>query len=524
MAGVFDFGDAYLEQKRWAAENARREEEQSYLRQQRAKAAQRESAVDAAFNSYETLRTKGNVNAEGTGLSAPSAQMAFAGNAGAYGSGEAAVQEMAGDYAREMGRFAQAPGAPAGGLPTYNPTAPVTTTAASEVDLEAALGGIAAAQRDVRGIRESTTNVKNLKLDAGRKAEFKRLQDLDDEALANVFEKQSKDGSGFNGMLTFSPERNEFLFTSKIPGIPSQVLSRAELMQQMMGLWEAGNGDYAKGLDIMVKGAQTRRDLENQQYTRAAGVAQGNADLHYKGRKATLDEREFDSNSAYRTGMLGLQRDRFEREKYQLINPSMQYKRGPKGELIPVITGLRLGQTSGAYEPVAQELSNAPGLIPPEVFNPTRYAKTAESMVGQPTGRVGPDRKPVMHTMESATQTLMDQAAASYSPVPDSGLPAGRVMPGQGPAAPATRAPAQAPATRAPAPQAVPSSQNPNSWLYRPGGSAPAQQGQPMSLVDLYRQRQYGLPEGVSTSGLGYTVDGRAYFDREEAIRAAQGR
>lgn len=409
------------------ADIADRKRRAAWEQEDRARQNAERTRVDQAFRDYESLAKNGNVNAAGTGLAAPSAQMAYAGNAG-YGQGEAAVQEMAGDFQREMGRFAQAPGAPATGLPKYNAAAPVTTTAATDVDLEQALGAVASAQRDVRGIRESKTNVKNLKLDEGRKTEFKRLQSMSPEDLVNTFEKENRDGSGVNAMLDFDPKLNKFVFVSKIPGVPTQVLSRAELMQQMMGLWEAGNGDYSKGLDILVKGAETERALADKTYNRTAGVAQGNADLHWKNRQYGLSAEQLSISR----DNLNLAREREARDSYQLINPQTQYTVAEDGSLEPVTTGLRWNKKSGSYDPVAQPMgADHRGLIPAHVLDPKKYEVAAKSMVdsGAVAG-IGADRKPVLHTMQTALKVLMDEGVARYR-AGKADTFKGRIIPGQ---------------------------------------------------------------------------------------------
>jgi len=435
--------DAMERKRRQAIED----EQLTWQREDRARQNADRTRVDQAFRDYESLTKNGNVDATGTGLSAPSAQMVYAGNAG-YGQGEAAVKEMAGDYAREMGRFAQAPGAPAGGLPKYDNTAPVTTSAASEVDLERALGGIAAAQRDVRGIRESKANTKALKLEEGRRAEIKRLSGMKPADLVNIFQEQNKDGSGVPAMLGFDEKTNRFVFTSNIPGVPTQTLSRAELMNEMMGLWEAGNGDYAKGLSMMLEGAKTRRDLDNQTYTRTAGVAQGNADLFWRNRQYGLSAEQL--NIA--RGHLGIARDREARDSYQLINPQTNYTVAEDGSFEPVTTGLRWNKKSGSYDPVVQPMGpEHRGLIPAAVLDPKKYEVAAKAMVdsGAIAG-IGADRKPVPHTMQTALRALMDEGVARYRAGKSDPLK-GRLIPGQvQPGGPAAAAPAGPETTQGP--------------------------------------------------------------------------
>lgn len=117
----------------------------------------------------------------------------------------------------------------------------------------------------------------------GRREEVKRLQGLKPDELVNELGAEfSKDGSGIDAMLTYDPKSKQFLFASNVPGMPSQVLSRAELIQYAMGVWEQGNGDYGAGLKQVIDTVKAQREIGNTNYTRAADLAGKSANLGLK--------------------------------------------------------------------------------------------------------------------------------------------------------------------------------------------------------------------------------------------------
>ena len=143
------------------------------------------------------------------------------------------------------------------------------------------------AREDFNGLRALKTEERGLNLDEGRKAEYARLGKMKPEELASVLgDDFSRDGSGVDAMLTYDPKANKYLFASKIPGFPSQSLSRTELLGHAMGLWEAGNGDLKAGMAAQMETLKTQRQLADSNFKRSADIATADAGLYYKGREA----------------------------------------------------------------------------------------------------------------------------------------------------------------------------------------------------------------------------------------------
>lgn len=141
---------------------------------------------------------------------------------------------------------------------------------------------------------------------AGRRTYYKELTGIKDpnelaERLGGAF---SADGSGVDAMLTFDPSANKFVFASKVPGMPSRTLDRAELVNMAMGVWEQGNGDFDRGMQRLLEGVREQRRLGERDFDRSATVAQGNAGLHWKQQGHDLDERKLgiEQQKANQTG------------------------------------------------------------------------------------------------------------------------------------------------------------------------------------------------------------------------------
>jgi hypothetical protein len=154
--------------------------------------------------------------------------------------------------------------------------------------------------------RETKTYEDAEALKTGRKAEVQRLQALKPEELADALGGEfSKDGSGVDAMLAFDPKSNKYVFASKIPGIPTQVLSRAELLQYGMGVWEQGNGDYAAGLRQVLDTTKAQREIQNTNFTRSSALAKGDADLYQFGVKSDQDNQGLEIKKSLADAQVG---------------------------------------------------------------------------------------------------------------------------------------------------------------------------------------------------------------------------
>lgn len=252
-----------------------------------------------------------------------------------------------------------------------------------------------------------------------RRDEFNRLSalaDKDPDALAHQLgDAFSRDGSGVNAMLVFDPRQNKYIFASKIPGMPTQTLSKSELLNHAMGLWEAGNGDYQAGLNAQLNTVRSMRELSREDKRDAKDAATGNADLYWKNRLYQLQAAGLDIQRAH----LKIAQEKAEMDSRQPVGVSQGFTVGANGQLTPAITGLSYSRKSGEYAPIVQEMPDAKGFIPASALNPQAIAKQVEGMVGLPTGRQDPSTgKREVYTPETARAAVMQQIVSQYQGAP----------------------------------------------------------------------------------------------------------
>lgn len=177
---------------------------------------------------------------------------------------------------------------------------------ASSVEMNEAAQRVALARRDLNAWQNLDDRNVKLTLEKGRRDQFKQYSSMKPEELASTLGGVFSDDPETPAMLDFDPKSRKFLLVSKVPGIPTQSLSKDELVQHAMGIWEAGNGDYNAGMSAILATVKTKRELADRAYTRSGDIAKANADVHFKGLSA--------DNDATRTGndtkRLGLEAQR----------------------------------------------------------------------------------------------------------------------------------------------------------------------------------------------------------------------
>lgn len=229
------------------------------------------------------------------------------------------------------------------------------------------------------------------KLKTGRRDYFSKINGMSDEELAqHVGGSFSKDGSGIDAMLVFDPATRSHILASNIPGFPTQRLSREEILNKAMGIWETGNGDFDVGMQRVLDTIKTQRELQARNLEVSAGIAKANADNYYKGREADND----DARVALTREQVGIQRRTAGREAR---NPLTE-----KINAMEAALGRKLTE---------KELSRAIGLGGAAV-DPAELVATAEKLQG-------------MHPDMSAEQAML-RARRMYGiedpPIDDSAL------------------------------------------------------------------------------------------------------
>lgn len=245
---------------------------------------------------------------------------------------------------------AQVPGAPVVRMP--NPTPPVGLEPPTEMPMPAGQGSPGAAPAGQVGLSKfdravGTAALRRGNFDAayklkdrakaegiaaGRKTEFQRLMGMSNEDLVAAFEPMNAN-PGFRGMLSFDPKSKQFLLVSQIPGLETQSMTKEELVNSMMGIWEAGNGDFAAGMAMMMNGAQRRRDIDNSNFARSGDLARSNADAYFKGRQLDATDAQRAEQARHNRAMegnasarLGLERGRLESGDWKIIGTTADKK------------------------------------------------------------------------------------------------------------------------------------------------------------------------------------------------------
>ena len=166
--------------------------------------------------------------------------------------------------------------------------------------------------------------------------------------------------------------------------------------------------------------------------------------------KYDLDTRNTESLIAYRNAAAKEAADRSGAAANALSGVQLGYTRGPNGQLVQVMSGVRFNKRTGDMETVQVPLDQ--NIIPTSALDPAKIAKQAEELIGtpiDPTNKKGP-----AHTAQSARQAVTDQIINQYLGTGDAGPDlspqelAQRIKNQAAPAAPQER---PAPAPRQPA-------------------------------------------------------------------------
>lgn len=225
---------------------------------------------DVAFSEVDDLQRTGQVVGKNTsGFSNPSAQML-------HGQGGQAAVDEAASYANVENRRFGLPAVNTTSVPADAAAAPVPTVTmrqATELDRVGAMERLATARRDVGAMERLAGQRKTAQLDLDRKGEVARLEKLSDDEFLGELKRYINPNADVPAMLGYDPKSKQFTLVSDVPGVPTQTLSRAELLQGALGAWEMGKGDYAAGLQMLVNNGKTQRELSTGNFDRSVKVA-----------------------------------------------------------------------------------------------------------------------------------------------------------------------------------------------------------------------------------------------------------
>lgn len=293
--------------ERQAREDAWQDEQRTRLRRQW-------GSEDAAWRDLEALQGQGVVEGA-TGISQPSMQMLAAGNGGAYGSGEGAVREAAGDFTREANRLGQSENAPATGLPRYDAQAPMTRRAATDLEVERAMGGVAMARRDMGGLSQSRARQKQLSED-----DVLAKAQVNDATISYI-------NDNHRSLTIGDPDKHGFRQVSFVKVGGKAAFDRLSPMDQrkLAGAQALYATNPTRALQLAKEvNADLAKVFETEAREGEAAVRSGN-DAAFKGGSLTNDAARTRAQADHwaaqnrnDSARLGLQRDRASMENWQL--------------------------------------------------------------------------------------------------------------------------------------------------------------------------------------------------------------
>jgi len=384
--------------------------------------------VDAATRDLQQLYTNGAMapGSNQTGLPDATVGAAHAGNVQGYGSGQAAVGALAGDYQREAARMGLEGG------PQYNGAAggDVKFQPATQAQLMRGVGGLALAKGDMQGFTQALAGEKAAKGDELMSGAMAQWQQMTPEQKAAWAKQNSYDqklpmygsytagtpdavqGKGASkGTKGGKPTPQEGFGIILTDNGSVHKLTDAE-MGQLFAAQQMMQHDPARATQIMVQGSEKLRKLYQDAFNNGAKIEEVT-----NGRMtATAALR----NSEAHMASVGLQRQRMEQERQKVEGVEPYFVRRPDGSTGIEYRGIRYGKTG---EPQSVVVPMGDGLRVRDM-DPTKIEKLTKDMVGQPTGRLDSKGKPELYTTETAYPAARELVLNSALGGGQGGLPA----------------------------------------------------------------------------------------------------
>lgn len=154
-------------------------------------------------------------------------------------------------------------------------------------------------------------------LQEARRTEFKRLQSLPPDQVVQQFN-QLAQGAGLKAMIAWNPKARNFEMRSEVPGLDSGSVGYGEMLQSIMGLWEAGNGDMEAGFRLISGGIRAQREAGEGAFDRSAKFAGSQSGAFYDNLRA--------DNDAARLNLSRAQADRQRRSELVPLGVSTDQK------------------------------------------------------------------------------------------------------------------------------------------------------------------------------------------------------
>jgi hypothetical protein len=327
--------------------------------------------VRAATRNLEAMDRVGVPTGVVRGLSGPSQEMAFRGDAG-YGEGAAAVNEMATDFGREMRRYGQDAG-------LYDDR--IGQRQATGLDRAKGMRSLAYAKGDVREIVAADKIVSDKEEDqliANATFTPEDLKFINDNT--HSFSVSKPDKLGFVDISIVKPDKDAVF--KRLSAAQQKTLAGARALLDV---------NPVRALEMFKSVDKDIAEAVANEMGLTLDVARFGNDVAAKRVRAAQD--------IARTGIaqagLAEARSRLENPQYVLIP-------GPDGKLKPAVQGMVFNPNKPSGQQL--EIVTLPlqsGVVPFSAFDPKRLNEIAEPLIGKPTGRTV-NGKPEVYTPETA--------------------------------------------------------------------------------------------------------------------------
>jgi hypothetical protein len=378
--------------------------------------------VRAAVRNLEAMDRVGVPTGVVRGLSGPSQEMVFRGDAG-YGEGAAAVNEMATDFGREMRRYGQDAG-------LYDDR--IGQRQATGLDRAKGMRSLAYAKGDVREIVAADKIVSDKEEDqiiANAKFEPEDIKFINDNT--HSFSVSKPDKFGFVDISIVKPDGDAVF--KRLSAAQQKTLAGARALLDV---------NPVRALEMFKSVDKDVAEAVAKEMGMTLDVARFGNDVAAKRVNA---QQEIARTGIAQAG-LAEARSRLSNSQYVLIP-------GPDGMLKPAIQGTVFNPVGQKLEVVTVPLEQS-GVVPLSALDPKRLSEMAEPLIGKPTGRTV-NGKPEVYTPETAMAAVRQQIIANYLQQPGTGGPDPNVVKAmkEGRLTPAPKeAPREAPAQEVPQP------------------------------------------------------------------------
>lgn len=150
----------------------------------------------------------------------------------------------------------------------------------NDAALTMALQGLAAERGDTQTLLALQEKESQSKLKVARKDAFKRYMGMSEPDLVKLFSGATSNPN-IPGEMSWNDKTRKIGL--KLPGQSAQYFDKGDVVETLMSLWEAENGDFAAGMKGLHEGRKARQVTADKGYSRSVELAKANEDAYFKG-------------------------------------------------------------------------------------------------------------------------------------------------------------------------------------------------------------------------------------------------